>query len=395
MWNGSLKPVLGSQIQLGHPLAKGLVGCWLFNEGAGNKVGDASLNNNIGTITDALWTPGKFGSCLNLNGTTDYVNCGSSTVLDNLGPLTYAVWMKPYTLGGSSVGRILCKRIAENSAQGTTFKLGATNTLNFSITYNVTTLFRETSDYAIALNNWQQAVITWDGSIIATQIRIYVNGRETLYDVTTNGEGSRYTDAAYNQMIGAKTTGIFTNLFNGLIDNVMIYNRALSASEVAQLYREPFCMFRRHTIELRAAAGGGVAVKVYTRGDIAALPVDDADLETAFTDQDYTDVATDDEALVVQTATTDKYAAFLFKDKNTEQNTITIQWKGQSNLAPSDSTIYLQIYNRTTPAWETIDSDNVTGANTDLELEDQIAADLDDYFDEDFQVSCRVYQEAK
>lgn len=140
------------------------------------------------------------------------------------------------------------------------------------------------------------------------------------------------------------------------------------------------------------ALGGDV--KVYTRGDVAALPADDTDLENAFTDGEYTQVETDDADRVAQTAT-DEYSAFLFKDKHTSQEDIDVKWNGQSDLAPSDSTIYLQIYNRITPGWETLDSDALTGANADFDLEGQIVADLGDYFDANFWIACRIYQEAK
>ena len=57
------KPILGRGINWGDPLARGLVGYWLMNEGVGNKVYDLSGNGRTGTISGALWTAGKFGRC--------------------------------------------------------------------------------------------------------------------------------------------------------------------------------------------------------------------------------------------------------------------------------------------------------------------------------------------
>lgn len=133
--------------------------------------------------------------------------------------------------------------------------------------------------------------------------------------------------------------------------------------------------------------------KVYSRGDVAVLPADDTDLENAFTDQEYTDVASDDGTRVAQTAT-GEYAAFLFKDKHTQQDRIQLTWNGQSDRAPSLSPITLQIYNHTSGLWETIDSNSVADANTDLTLDGWIVTELSDYFDADFQIAARVYQEA-
>jgi len=123
------------------------------------------------------------------------------------------------------------------------------------------------------------------------------------------------------------------------------------------------------------------------------MPADDTDMENEFISGEYTQVETDDADRVAQTAT-GEYAAFLFKNKHTGQATINVTWNGQSDLAPSESTIYLQIYNRITPGWETLDSDNATAADTDFDLEGQVTVDLANYFDVDNWIACRVYQEA-
>ena len=67
-----LKPVLGSQLQLGHPLARGLAGCWLMNEGSGDKVSDLSGNDNTGTFqagaAKPIWIPGNTGPAVRGDG---------------------------------------------------------------------------------------------------------------------------------------------------------------------------------------------------------------------------------------------------------------------------------------------------------------------------------------
>jgi len=129
----------------------------------------------------------------------------------------------------------------------------------------------------------------------------------------------------------------------------------------------------------------------YTRGDEATLPTNDTDLETAYTAQNVTDVATDDGVRVGQTGTL-QYMIHQFKNFVPVSSTL-LNWNGQSSLAPSASIVRLQIYNRNTPAWETVDSDNTTGANTDFDLSGNIA-DLTNYKDAGNVISCRVYQEA-
>ncbi|GAG20192.1 unnamed protein product [marine sediment metagenome] len=119
------------------------------------------------------------------------------------------------------------------------------------------------------------------------------------------------------------------------------------------------------------------------------MPGDDTDLETDYSVQDYLDVNTKNDVRVEQTAT-DEYAIHQFKDY-TELSTIGIEWEGQTNTAPASVTVYLQIYNRETTEWETVDSNGAAAADTDFILTANIA-DTADYIDAGKVVSCRVYQ---
>jgi len=138
------------------------------------------------------------------------------------------------------------------------------------------------------------------------------------------------------------------------------------------------------------------ATQDYTRGDEPVLPADnDNDLETAFTPQDYTDVELDDNQFVDQSAT-GQFAIFLFKDKNTNNTDgISVTWKGKSSRSPLLSTVYLQILNRITTTWITIDSfSEDKGPNDEFELQANVVDNLDNYYDAQYWVSCRVWQEA-
>jgi hypothetical protein len=93
---------------------------------------------------------------------------------------------------------------------------------------------------------------------------------------------------------------------------------------------------------------------------------------------------------VGQTAT-GEYAIHEFKDYVGSENSCTLNWEGQSNLPPSSSAVVLQIYNQNSTTWETVDSDNTTGAGTDFTLAGNIA-DLTNYKTVGNTISCRVYQ---
>jgi hypothetical protein len=120
------------------------------------------------------------------------------------------------------------------------------------------------------------------------------------------------------------------------------------------------------------------------------LPLGILDLETSYSAGDLTDVATKDDVRVAQTATSE-YAIHQFKDYVGTSANCNLEWEGQTNFAPSLSTVYLQIFNRDTPAWQTVDTDNTSAANTDFILTANIP-DLTNYKDTSNVIVCRVYQ---
>jgi len=126
-------------------------------------------------------------------------------------------------------------------------------------------------------------------------------------------------------------------------------------------------------------------------GEYAVLPADDTDLETAYTEQNYTDVDTVNEVRVSQPAEDTNFTIHQFKDYAGSETSCTLLANLQSDYAPSTSTVYLQIYDYNLTTWETVDSDGATGANTNFELTAEIA-DLTDYVDSGI-MTCRIYQE--
>jgi hypothetical protein len=130
----------------------------------------------------------------------------------------------------------------------------------------------------------------------------------------------------------------------------------------------------------------------YTRGDEPSLPSNDIDLETNYDSQDLVDIATRNNIQVGQTATLG-YMIHQFKSFVGSNTNCTIEWEGQSTLAPSTSTVYLQIYNRNTNTWDTLASDSTTTRDINFELSADIN-NLTNYKDSRNVISIRVYQYA-
>lgn len=128
---------------------------------------------------------------------------------------------------------------------------------------------------------------------------------------------------------------------------------------------------------------------LYTRGDEVTLLVDTSDLETSYTDAEELKVSERDKIYVSQTGAA-QYILHQFKKFVGDNTTCKVEVELKSTLAPTSSTIYLQIYNKLT-GWETLTTNNTFPADTNLEMEKRIP-DLTNYKDDHGVVTCRVYQ---
>lgn len=230
------KPPLGVQINWAHPISRGLVGCWLMNEGSGNKIYDLSNNNNNGTFYgNTSWIPGKYGSCLDFDGSGDYVSLGSGVFqeVDN-SPITVTAQIKA-PVQSAVYGGIL-DHAQGSGPKGFGLALGNNGRLCF---YNSGTQTWHTWLPTLDLDNqqWHFVAATLDQS---GNLIFYADGEKSspiissLFNVSTAG--------AY---IGAKYWYSIDGYFLGRIDHVMLFNRALTIAEIRQLYQEPFCIFGR------------------------------------------------------------------------------------------------------------------------------------------------------
>ena len=139
----------------------------------------------------------------------------------------------------------------------------------------------------------------------------------------------------------------------------------------------------------------GAPEDIYTREAITPLPGDDTDLAISYSEQNMTDVSASDDDRVGLETTSAKYLIHQFKKYNSNNalENMNVSWEGQTTLAPSSSTVYLQVYNLDTTLWETLDSVNSSSINTDFSLSGIVNANLADYYDANYMVSFRVYQE--
>jgi len=203
----------------------GLMGRWEFDEGSGTTAADSSGNGNTGNVNGASWVDGKYGKALSFDGVNDYVEVKDSNSLDITGNITIAAWVYPLNVTGET-GYILNKGpgnagIWLQVSYGGYVKFAARNSADTGWVY----LTDDTTP--LSTNNWHHVAAIYDRSYI----RIYVNGRE-VKNKAISDQLLTYTQPLE---IGRRIACPYC--FNGAIDEVRIYNKALSSDEVLNLYR--------------------------------------------------------------------------------------------------------------------------------------------------------------
>jgi len=226
--NGYFGGGAGSEALAADSLTRGLVGYWNFDEGAGQTANDSSDSNNDGTLTNMQnedWVQGKIGTALDFDGVDDYVEVVSSAgdELDITGALSIGFWMRNDAAanGLSLIGKIpsagvnhyACRTFASAAAISCQTRDGS---LNDVVTVS------NTND-----GNWHYILFTHDGN---GNLEIFFDG---VSEATETGVGDSVSSSD-NVFIGAQSGG--ANGFNGAIDEVRVYNRALSAAEIKMLY---------------------------------------------------------------------------------------------------------------------------------------------------------------
>lgn len=223
------KPLLGSRIDPEHSLSRGLVLCLLMNEGSGNRTYDISGNGNNGIFDgNPLWNPGDRGQALAFDGLADYVDCGNASILNSPNELTIIVWLYQIVTAGQRV--LISKWLGVDFS----YFLDLDPTyLRLFLSSTGVDQFYETSSVAVPINAWGQIAGIYDG----LSMRLFMNGKKVA-SANTGGIPASINSSVVPVYIGRTNVGYF----NSLISSVSIYNRALSAQEVQELYINPYAM---------------------------------------------------------------------------------------------------------------------------------------------------------
>jgi hypothetical protein len=199
-----------------------LIGCWKLDEAAGTTALDSSDHGNNGTVLgNPTWVAGKFKGALNFDGAGDYVDCGNAPIFTFQDAITVSAWVNIRAVSaawqaivakGENAWRLSCN----NTSQ----------TFHFGITYYTNANYSANGAVSVGLNEWHHLTGTFDGK----DIKLYVDG---VLDTTTTGASP----------MGTSTTHLFIGenpessgrYWNGLIDDVRIYRKALLPTDIATI----------------------------------------------------------------------------------------------------------------------------------------------------------------
>lgn len=215
-------------------LQKGLV-LWMPVNGNAR---DATPNGNNGTVTDATLTTDRLGRAnraYSFNGSTARISIGNSSVLRPTLPLTISAWFRLTSIGSPVAIVTNDNGIASPNYAGAQLTIGAAGNLAAAFGDGSGTSASDRRSWSgsslIQTNVWYHgAVVAID---ITNNVVIYLNG---VSDAATNvsGTASALGYTGNNGHIGAIGDGT-TFPFPGDISDVRLYNRALTAAEIATL----------------------------------------------------------------------------------------------------------------------------------------------------------------
>lgn len=201
----------------------GLVGYWSFNEGTGLKATDFSGQGNTGTLTGGpTWAAGKLGGALRFDGTDDYVSVGAPSSLAVTNAFSISAWVKSSNLSGR-------RGVVSKVATGSDYIIIETNESTFRVLAgNLSGTSTALSSGAID-TNWHHVVFKYDG----TTSSLYVDG--TFVTSATVNLSPYGWNTGGGWVLGGNESG-FVSYYDGSLDDIRIYNRALGANEITKLY---------------------------------------------------------------------------------------------------------------------------------------------------------------
>jgi len=207
---------------------KTMVGAWTLDEGSGKIAKDSSIYKNDGTlISSPDWVGGHFGKALSFDGKTDYIDCGNAESLNITKSLTVMGWVNP----DKALGLDNWQRFAARGEYNTGWMVGITNTGKPDLTVTnagggFVTMYGKTTT---ELGKWYHIAAVIDSN--AKKVYVYLNG---VLDNDPLAHSGEMMNPGVSTVIG-KSGVAHVYDFHGVIDEVVIFNVALTGDDIKNL----------------------------------------------------------------------------------------------------------------------------------------------------------------
>lgn len=224
-------------------LWRGCVGAWAMCLGpTGTRLHDFSGRQNWGTLTnmDAAtdWVVSGGQYALDFDGVDDYTTITSHNAFDISNIKTISAWINPVAFdGASSATDIIAKDAAIRDWSLTAYDTGlgqSTATISFSVFGSSGGyLWRRTDSEVLVTNKWQHVAFTYDGAISTINMRLFLDGNlQATSDLSSGAYGSHPSNS--NPLLIGLRGGLNSH-WNGQLDDIRIYSRALTEPEIKLL----------------------------------------------------------------------------------------------------------------------------------------------------------------
>jgi hypothetical protein len=202
----------------------GLVGAWDFDEGSGTVAYDKSgYNRNAVLYGGATWASGRFGRAVSCDGVDDYIEIGGN--ISPTSQITLAIWAYVTGDNGASNQDLIRKSLSNGQGYHIRWRHGD-NYVRFYLNINgVWYNIKDPTVNTSYLNGWHHFVGTYDGS----KMNFYV---DNVLKGSLNVSGHITYDSSTVTWLMKEGAGYL----RGYVDNFFIFNRALTAEEVSDLY---------------------------------------------------------------------------------------------------------------------------------------------------------------
>jgi hypothetical protein len=197
-------------------------------------------SGNNGTLTNGpTKTIGKIGQGLSFAYDDDnYISVADVPSLQNIAQKTICAWIYPRSTGSSANDATIVSKSESSSSYGWYLQLAddsVANAVYFLQAFSGGSALWVTPANSIVLNTWQHVCVTYDDSSASNNPTIYINAASQSLS-GGGASGSVRSDVGYILDIGNRSTSPSNGSFDGVIDDVRIYNRILSSTEISSLY---------------------------------------------------------------------------------------------------------------------------------------------------------------